>query len=653
MSEDRVRAYADWIRANQDKQGTPEYVRVTQAYRELRQAPITPAAPQQDGLVDRGMNMLGRVGTNMITGPMDMAALAANKFAEKTEGTWLDKLFSGGQPAANVPWGGADNNASRVPYAGPALREQIGIKEQDPNAGYIERGIETALNVIAGRNAMGVTAPTTRQAVTQVAAPTVGSIAGEDIGRAIGGEDGAILGSIVGGGGGSIAGNIATRPLALMGGANAGAIYDAGQNVGARVTAGQVGNGGVKWLEKSIGALPLAGWGINRAREQASQGIEAARDRAINMITQGGSVGVEPGQRGGALITGAQQAESRIQKALSAEQDALERNIGSQTPVRIRPALDASRAAASSTDDINAAPILARANQLESMSPTGATARDPTAPIETVPYGVAKDFRTNINTKRDGLDPVAGHLQDPITSSITDAMREAARFRGVERDFDFANTRYAQAQPTLQELRRVGGEYDPRSGMHRDGLDAKQADNFINHGLSAPERLAPFADTLDPRAWNYVAGSTIAGMGQQPRGGFRPDMFAQQWGGVGESKGVNPQSAALLTQNAPRAQAVLDDAATLGRAYNIPVAAEGLSRAIGGLTAASALGAAGYGAFGPWGLPLAMAPSFLMESGPVVRGLAGRATPIADTIYSRMPGMMTGAQYTLPPEVQQ
>ena len=52
------------------------------------------------------------------------------------------------------------------------------------------------------------------------------------------------------------------------------------------------------------------------------------------------------------------------------------------------------------------------------------------------------------------------------------------------------------------------------------------------------------------------------------------------------------------------------------------------------------------------GLVVGPLPGFALESGPVVRGIAGRATPIADALYNRMPGMTTGAQYTLPPEAQ-
>jgi len=53
MSEQRLDAYANWLRSNQNMNGTPEFDRVAQAYRELRSAPAQdaqPAAPAEQGI---------------------------------------------------------------------------------------------------------------------------------------------------------------------------------------------------------------------------------------------------------------------------------------------------------------------------------------------------------------------------------------------------------------------------------------------------------------------------------------------------------------------------------------------------------------------------------------------------------------------------
>jgi hypothetical protein len=218
-------------------------------------------------------------------------------------------------------------------------------------------------------------------------------------------------------------------------------------------------------------------------------------------------------------------------------------------------------------------------------------------------------------------------------------MREAARFRGVEPQFDLANARYAQAQPTLDELRRVGGNYNGGQRVHEGGMDSGQAEAFLRRGLVGEQRLAPVVDAMDPGMWGYVAGSHVAGMGQQPKGGFRPDNFAAEWGAPGTKGGTSGPGQAMLTQTAPRTLSDLTDAATMGRNFNTPVAADGLSRAIGGLTAASAVGGGLYAGGGPLALALGTLPAFALESGPVVRGLAGRPTPLVDMLQQRQGGL--------------
>ena len=65
---DRLEAYADWLVANQNKRGTPEFDTVANAYKQLRQQPqpktAAPAPQQRDGAlmygVDRMQQMVGK-----------------------------------------------------------------------------------------------------------------------------------------------------------------------------------------------------------------------------------------------------------------------------------------------------------------------------------------------------------------------------------------------------------------------------------------------------------------------------------------------------------------------------------------------------------------------------------------------------------------
>lgn len=641
---DRLNAYADWLRANKDKAGSPEFVKVADAYRQLRQqGQAQPTQPEEPGLLQRGVDMVNRAGLGLVTGPADLTAYAGNKLTDASN--WIDRKSKA--LARQVPGIGQyvapDNvdDGTRLPYAGPALRSALGVPEQSANASLPERALETATNVLFAHKMTGT--PIT---AASVAKPTAGIEAGGELGEMVGGEDGRMVGSILGGGGASIAAERAGSLLRPFGAENAGDVYDAAQRLGVRVTAGQVGDGGAKWLEKSIGAVPWMGLGVNRAREEAAAGLRNVRDRVAADVNGGMTPDASPGVMGSFFREGAERADDRIQGRLSAQQEALEQAIGSDTPVNVRPVQDTLASMAQGTDDQGAAGLLGRLGQLNSMAPGGATARFATGPFaplmnsggpgpSAVPYGVVKDFRSHLGRDMDGQPALEAHQSRPVYGALTDAMEETANARGQGDQFRAANEAYSDAQPTLDSLRRVAGKKDVK-GERVNPMDDVRAETYLRRLARTRAGLEPYAESFTPEDWGGVAGPMIARLGQRDRAEFRPDNMAIDLGHISD------EGLASLTQNSPNAFGELHDAGTLGRAYNIPQQSEGLSRAIGGLTMAGTIGSGVYSALGPTGLPLMLAPGFALESGPVVRGLAGRSIPTQELANQNRAGLTAG-----------
>lgn len=644
MSDERLAAYANWLRANKDKQGTPDFVKVADAYRTLRQPQLDAQTAPQPGFLSRLGGMAERAAANVVTGPYDMAASGVNGIANVA-----GKL-------------GMADDGTRLPYAGPALRAKLGIPEQPANASLPERVLETAANVALQRRLPGASEyKGVLPELGHVARTTAGIEGGGELGQLVGGDTGRMVGSVLGGGGANIAANLATRPLSALGGENAGEVYDAAQRIGVRPTAGEVGNQGVKTVEKAFGAYPLIGAFIDRARNQSAEGLQGVRDRAAGAINEGSPPINEAHGPGFAFLEAARQGNGRISNQLSGEQNALEDAIGSNAATDVRPTVDALRSLGSTTTDSRTSPMAARAQELLNMATGGPTSRfpspftpaasptdalnnvrpvpmGPAGPEGAVPYGVVKDVRTDLGRELNGMEGIDAHQAAPIYSALTQAMRDTADSRGQGAAFDAANARYAQMHPIAEQLGNIaasgesGAESALKGALHnsRAALDPK----FNPNGATN----ADMVDALRPNEWNPVAASLVSRLGDQGTA-FRPDLLARDWGMPGRSSGYSPEAQAMLTRSHPQSFSDLHDAATVGNEYAMPVARDGLSNAIGGLTAVKAL-TGGLTAAG--GLPALAALPFAvggLESGPVVRGIAGRATPLPQLAQENAPGL--------------
>ena len=116
---DRLQAYADWLVANQDKRGTPEYETVANAYKQMRQQPVDRSFTSafQQGLdaplenMATTARMLGAEGTadtlsGLTTAPENYES-AANRFINPQQGDFTVGGFAPGYlPRAAVEQAG-------------------------------------------------------------------------------------------------------------------------------------------------------------------------------------------------------------------------------------------------------------------------------------------------------------------------------------------------------------------------------------------------------------------------------------------------------------------------------------------------------------------------------------------------------------------
>lgn len=173
----RLDAYADWLRANKDKAGTPEFVKVADAYRALRSEPDQGSAPSAVlsganssigtiagapvDLMNWGLKKVGLgserpfMGSDMINGVMrDMGMIRDNpgypgmtRFGENLGAGVLTTLTAG----AAAPAFGAASTAGRVASAlGPTGGLLSTVGREAIGAGAQTLGGEAARNAGAG-----------------------------------------------------------------------------------------------------------------------------------------------------------------------------------------------------------------------------------------------------------------------------------------------------------------------------------------------------------------------------------------------------------------------------------------------------------------------------------------------------------------------
>lgn len=345
----RLDAYANWIRANQDKAGTPDYVKVTDAYRQMREQqqweqerPATGSAAV-DG-TSAGLSGFNKGVATVLGGPVDLVNAG---------------MRAVGLPTSDRPFMGSDQIKGWMKDTG-MVRPNYGYETAERIGEGTGMGVGMAVpfgmasRAMAARNASPtVTAlfealGPSQSATGTVAGQTVGSalqVGGENLAESMGAGD---LGQTLGGIGAS-AGiplsllalkNTAGRGVAAMlrrpetpGGVTSQQAYDTLVANGITPTPGLVGGGAAARMENAATYVPFFKHG------------EAVRDRSFNefqtaLRSTADEIAGAPGYSqeilpqptvGARFIDNAQQGYDKTMDRISTRQDNLENAIGPQT----------------------------------------------------------------------------------------------------------------------------------------------------------------------------------------------------------------------------------------------------------------------------------------------------------------------------------
>jgi hypothetical protein len=630
MAEPTLDSIGAWILANQDKKGTPDYVNMSEAYRQLSKGGATTAPAGEPNPYSAG-NTAGRVGTDAVLGIPDLLIAANNAGILNFPQAMLEK--GAGAIARGIGYNMPEPQRPQIPQLAPMARQAIGVEELPEDAPWYRRLGESGASAAVSPTGVGIVKTLAKEGATAgakmlgktIVAPTIGSDVGARVGGAVGGEPGAIIGGVIGGGASQHA-----RPLGEnwvqgrytgQGKPNAPEVAAAAGRLGIEPTAGALGNYDIQKRENAYAAQPtILDRILNRPTLAAS---EQQRIRS-DMTAAGEDIGVQRGGTGagpaaiGEDIRGA--AADRLQADRdysSAGQENLQRDIGDRTPVRVIDIINEARQAWPHLSVPGRQSLEARiVGQLYPLiSQRDAHGNPVIGPNTTVPYELVKQWRTELGRSFDqGNVPRNRELYEPATR----AMAETATRAGVPPG------RFGEVQSFTRGVEGEGGLAERLAPFDKEG---GQAHDYVlgDAGLRRPERVQTFADETagDPRQGD-IFGSHI-----QQR--------VADTLGSGQAQGPN-KFASFIEDTDPRALATiggpqtgrLQDLGTLARAVDVPTSQRGLGTSVAGVAAPLANTVLGSTVLGKLGA--AIDPILA----PVGHGLGWMAQPVLNHINQRI-----------------
>jgi hypothetical protein len=457
----------------------------------------------------------------------------------------------------------------------------------------------------------------------------------------IGGPEGALIGSLFGGG----ARPIAQRTLANMGrnipeltSPSASQIFDASMNPqGPNVlpTFGQIAGPGGKQFEKAVGSIPILRSGVNAARAASEQGINQSIAAGVDEVRGSSSTPtkgpVSPDTTAGRIIDLSRAMNASEGQRVSAQQQALEDAIGSNTPVNVLPVAQTltSLAKAPTTGPAATRALNPRIDDLNEMVdrqnpppvPGLSTAYPPTAA-----YGGVKDLRSDLGSRSANAEPLQGHYLDQAYDAYTGAMRDTAVQAGQGPQFDAANLDYSTFKKVNQPwLERQGGSLEPGSAQPAPSTIASRVNAIPG---ASPGYLTEIENQLGPEAARATAADVLSRLGQ-----VRGQPTPTKWGS--DYASVNQAMKDFINSHAPVATPYLENAATAGQAFDIQPERPGMSNTLGFL--------------GSLGESLAKIPrtaigvSGALETPSIIRALGGGTNiPALIAQYAQRQGVAAG-----------
>jgi len=372
--------------------------------------------------------------------------------------------------------------APEMPYLSDTVNKALGIKPQDPNAGYVSRIGENLLSTIlspadATRSIAQTALPYAQRVARPIAnladrvaqrffpnaAPVIkplgkvtgdvaqaaGSVAGEDIGRAYGGDAGGVLGALAGGmtlPAVNAVTNVGTRAaFAKRGGASTQALNDLEQ-AGITPRPGLVGNRGMARIENTAAGIPIIGV---TASNRQQQGFNQFNDAFYDTTADAGrTVGANEGPTGtygptqapmpespeiiGARIRdAARQGETNLTNEFNRRYQELERGIPTFTLVDPQGVRGEARSLSDPFTGEGAA-VGGRAREVieTHIDPAVRTVGSyseygPVVSDTGIPFQVARPTRTSMRYEGEGQAPMGEGAHNQLGQAFTDDMERA------------------------------------------------------------------------------------------------------------------------------------------------------------------------------------------------------------------------------------
>jgi hypothetical protein len=590
---DETAEYKAWLDKNADKAGTPDYVKVAEAYAKSQDTPFSdfsgpagvgmaPGMRDEASATDPNtpLNIARRVVTGAVTGLPDVGIAGVNALSR-----------AGVLP--QIP-----TDSGQLPYLGPMAIKATGGLPLAADASTTQQLLEGGASALLGGGAQAAAraamlAPTAGRAIravltklgTSTALPTIASHKGGEYGENIAEmmkvdpETGALIGSLLGG---AAPGAARAAPARFtdwryrgQGKPNAPEIAAAAAAEGIQLPASALGNESIRLRENSyanrFGDLGYTNRLRSTARDQTGQGWnEMATDRgAQDPMPSRGSLGTDLGAI-------AQDAAAEGNQLVSARQEYLQQ--------RAAPTGDISgliaemRRIANSTDAITAQPIETRIAGLESRLPRDPVTGDITS-YET-PYQHVKDSRTGTRVASTNVGGVPGHYAGQVEDAHTAFMRDAAVRGGLSpQAFD----RIQEFTARLKGINDITGEKGPIPRLEditrQTTANPETGYNFLKRGEQKPANLSLLLQTQRPEV-NTLLGDYIRRIGQETindpnQGAGGPRLLGTRM------ENMNEQSRPLLF--GPQEQRA-QNLALVARALNAPTRQGGLGQTMGQVT---------------------------------------------------------------------
>ena len=333
---------------------------------------------------------------------------------------------------------------------------------------------------------------------------------------------------------------------------------EGGADAGIPVTAGILSPKRLGAKEDQLARQPIIGRKVIETRRGQYSGIDEAKKNVIEQIRgreAGGPITKE--SLGNDIRAMLADAETTVDVKMSNLQEALAQNVGLLTPtdaMHIEGTLGKLAKERGTSDALRSQADRLRA-QIRKDYDLNIT--DTGVPTPTMPYGAAKDIRSNIGAQLPD-EGLARKVEAPTYGSLTEMMREAAEQRGIT-NFDDIQTRYSNWKTQKDAITEMRGKStDPEAGAYSSLVGGgskgsiKQLKPFEEHSPAALDQI--LADALELHTRGPNAGRPVDPELVDPKA------MVREWGSRSD------EFKDFYTKNNPTLRKLLDDITTVSQA---------------------------------------------------------------------------------------